>query len=282
MDGISGPPELQVLGVSEPLFRLAAFGSVFIALALLELAAPKRPLLTAKSRRWGTNLAIVAVGGLLVRVMGALAAPVVAVGAAFLAAEHGIGLFNLLAWPPAIEALLAILALDFAVWLQHVLSHKIPLLWRLHQVHHADRDIDLTTGIRFHPVEIGLSMLYKVCWVFALGASPIAVMLFEVILNALTMFNHANIDLAPTLDRVVRALLVTPDMHRVHHSVEDRERDSNYGFNLSVWDRLFRTYTPQPAKGHLGMTIGLARYQSEEPLRLGWSLLIPFRARSGS
>ena len=167
--------------------------------------------------------------------------------------------------------------LDFAIWLQHLGSHTIPALWRIHRVHHADVDIDVTTALRFHPVEIGLSMLYKVVWVLLLGPPAGAVVLFEVILNGGAMFNHANFALPARLDRALRALVVTPDMHRVHHSVIPGEHHSNYGFNLSIWDRSFRTYTAQPEKGHLAMTIGLADFQSDRPSQLGWSLGLPFR-----
>jgi sterol desaturase/sphingolipid hydroxylase (fatty acid hydroxylase superfamily) len=278
LDGASG---LSVLGLSEAGLRLVAFAGAFLILAALESALPKRRLLVSKWRRWATNVGIVAIGSLLVRLMGALSVPLIAVGAAFIAADHGIGLFNTLQWPPLLEDALAIVAFDFALWLQHVATHKVPLLWRLHQVHHADRDIDLTTGIRFHPVEIALSMLWKVAWVFALGASPLAVVIFEVILNAGSMFNHANIDLPRPADRLLRMIIVTPDMHRIHHSIDRREHDTNYGFNLSIWDRLFRTYTAQPALGHAGMTIGLPRFQTEQPLRLVWSLMLPFTGRSG-
>jgi sterol desaturase/sphingolipid hydroxylase (fatty acid hydroxylase superfamily) len=160
-------------------------------------------------------------------------------------------------------------------------THKVPLLWRLHQVHHADRDIDVTTAIRFHPIEIALSMLLKIGLVYALGAPAAAVVAFEVILNGCAMFNHANIRLPRRLDAVLRLFIVTPDMHRVHHSIDRSEHDANYGFNLSIWDRLFGTYVAEPAGGHHGMTIGLAPYQTDEPTRLGWSLLLPFKALRG-
>jgi sterol desaturase/sphingolipid hydroxylase (fatty acid hydroxylase superfamily) len=180
-------------------------------------------------------------------------------------------------WPDWIKILIALVMLDLAIWAQHLASHKIPVLWRLHQVHHADRDIDVTTAIRFHPVEIGLSMLWKMAVVIPLGASPLAVFLFEVILNGCAMFNHANIGLPRLLDWVLRLAIVTPDMHRVHHSVLRPEHDSNYGFNLSVWDRLFGTYTAQPKDGHLGMRIGLNPYQTTAPTHFGWSLWLPFQ-----
>jgi sterol desaturase/sphingolipid hydroxylase (fatty acid hydroxylase superfamily) len=177
---------------------------------------------------------------------------------------------------------LALLILDLAIWFQHYVSHKVPVFWRLHQVHHADVDIDVSTAIRFHPVEIALSMLWKIALVFAFGPSAVAVVVFEVILNGCAMFNHANIALPAWLDRVLRIFIVTPDMHRVHHSVIRREHDSNFGFNLSIWDRLFGTYTPQPEKGHEAMTIGLSNYQSTNPTKLLWSLLLPFGRRGGS
>jgi sterol desaturase/sphingolipid hydroxylase (fatty acid hydroxylase superfamily) len=267
----------NVLGISEPALRLGVFAAVFFAMALLEVLSPKRVLVAPKARRWLTNLSIVGLDSLLVRLMAALAVPIAAIAAAVFAEAQGIGLFNVVAWPPWLEIMLAIIVLDFAIWFQHLAAHHIPALWRLHQMHHADVDIDVTTAIRFHPIEIALSMLWKVVCVLALGASPWAVLLFEIILNACAMFNHANVALPRVLDRVLRTVVVTPDMHRVHHSVIGREHNSNFGFNLSVWDRLFGTYTAEPAKGHQGMTIGLASYQSRGPTEIGWSLLLPFR-----
>ena len=273
-------------GISEPVLRFSAFAGVFLAMVALESMIPKRRLTMPWARRWLTNLSIVGIDSLLVRLManlpqivGAAVVPIAAVATAIWAERAGWGLLNLVGLPFWLELVIALLVLDFAIWLQHLASHRMPMLWQLHQVHHADRDIDVTTAIRFHPVEIALSMLYKIVWVLALGPSALAVLLFEVILNGCAMFNHANIDLPPWFDRVLRLAVVTPDMHRVHHSIERHEHDSNYGFNLSIWDRLFSTYTPQPAKGHQGMTIGLAPYQTEEPTRLGWSLAIPFRKR---
>jgi sterol desaturase/sphingolipid hydroxylase (fatty acid hydroxylase superfamily) len=175
-----------------------------------------------------------------------------------------------------------VIVLDFAIWVQHVLSHQIPVLWRLHRVHHADVDFDVTTALRFHPVEIGLSMLYKVLWVLVLGPTALAVLIFEILLNACAMFSHSNVDVPKGLDRVLRTVLVTPDMHRVHHSVLANEHNANFGFNLSIWDRLFGTYTPEPQGGHHGMTIGLPAYQSEQPTHLAWSLRLPFMRRSPS
>ena len=206
--------------------------------------------------------------------------PILAVGAATIAAQNGWGLMNLVALPTSIKIILAIILLDGAIYAQHVATHKIPLLWRLHKVHHADRDIDVTTGARFHPIEILISMLYKIVVVIALGAPAVAVFIFEVILNASAMFNHANWKMPQPLDKVLRLLIVTPDMHRVHHSVIHGETDSNYGFFLSVWDRLFGTYIPQPKAGHDEMVIGLDTLQSPDPGTLIWSLTAPFQNES--
>lgn len=266
--------------VSEAVVRLSAFAGVFLVMALAELALPKRALQASKPRRWLTNLAIVGIGGLLVRLMGAFVIPLLAVAAAFYAEANSLGLLNWLAWPLWLEFTFALIVLDLAIWFQHWVSHKLPLLWRLHQVHHADVDFDVTTALRFHPVEIALSMLYKIALVLLLGPAAVAVVLFEVILNGCAMFNHANVALPRGLDRVLRLIIVTPDFHRVHHSVLPHEHDSNYGFNLSVWDRLFATYTDQPSAGHSDMVIGLARYQSDQPTRLVWCLLLPFRSQN--
>ena len=265
-----------LIGQNDGLVRLAVFLGVFLVMALIELAMPKRTLIAPKGRRWITNVGISITGTVLVRLMAMLAVPLAAVAAAAFAEAHGIGLLNQLGWPYWFKIVAALLVLDLAIWAQHLASHRIPVLWRLHQVHHADRDIDVTTAVRFHPVEIGLSMLWKIVVVLAIGAAPIAVFLFEVILNACAMFNHANIALPSWLDRALRLFIVTPDMHRVHHSVLGREHNTNYGFNLSLWDRLFRTYTAQPEGGHQGMTIGLAPYQSEAPTGFGWSIVLPF------
>ena len=245
-------------------------------MALLELTIPKRELTASKSRRWFTNLALVGVDSLAVRAMPLIAKPLIAVGAAFYAQSQGWGLFNLLHWPMWLEVLICVVILDFLIWFQHLVSHKIPILWRLHQVHHADVDIDVTTGTRFHPIEIMLSMIWKVLWVLLLGIAPIVVVIFEAVLNGGAMFNHANVALPTWLDRVLRLVIVTPDMHRVHHSVLRDEHDSNYGFNLSIWDRIFQTYTPQPSAGHQKMTIGLKPFQSREPTQFFWSLRLPF------
>ncbi len=257
---------------AETALRLGAFFGIFLAMALWERGTPVRVLAASRPRRWATNWAISVMDAALVRlVFGAAAA-----GAAIDAAAGGWGLFNRIALPGWLEFATTLLMLDFAIWLQHLLTHKVPVLWRLHRVHHADRDVDVTTAIRFHPVEIALSMALKIGLVYAIGAPVGAVVAFEVLLNGMAMFNHANVRLPPAAERLLRWLVVTPDMHRVHHSVDRFEHDANYGFNLSVWDRVFRTYVPQPARGHRGMAIGLVPYQDDRPTRLGWSLALPF------
>ncbi|WP_264212215.1 sterol desaturase family protein [Leisingera thetidis] len=259
----------------ESLIRLAVFLGLFALFAAAEARAPRRARTLPRQRRWLTNLSITVLNTLTLRAL-ALGLPLLAVGAALDAAGQGWGLLNALRWPVWLEGLLAVLVLDFAVWLQHLVTHKVPLLWRLHRVHHADRDMDVTTAVRFHPLEIALSMLLKIGLVYLLGPSAPAVLLFELLLNGTALFTHANLALPPRLERILRLGLVTPDMHRVHHSVRRAEHDSNYGFALSVWDRIFGTYTAEPGRGHAGMTVGL-QWQDGRPARLGWSLRLPFR-----
>lgn len=259
---------------NEATLRLSIFFGLFALLALAEALAPRRPRQQPRSSRWTTNWGITIANTLTLRLM-ALALPLLAVGAAADAQSQGWGLFNLLGWPAWLEVLLSVLVLDLAIWAQHLVTHKVPFLWRLHRVHHADVDIDVTTAIRFHPLEIALSMLLKIGLVYLLGPSALAVILFEILLNGTAMFNHANWRLPMGLDRVLRLVLVTPDMHRVHHSVHRAEHDSNYGFALSIWDRLFGTYIAQPAKGHDAMEIGL-EWRDDRPSRFGWSLALPF------
>jgi sterol desaturase/sphingolipid hydroxylase (fatty acid hydroxylase superfamily) len=261
----------------EPVVRLAVFAGVFLAMASWERFAPKRLLMTSRPARWTTNWLIAILDTLVVRLL----FPLAAVGAALDASAQGWGLFAWLGTPYWLAFLITLVVFDFAIWFQHLVTHKVPLLWRLHQVHHADRDLDVTTAIRFHPIEIALSMVIKIGLVYALGAPAAAVVAFEVILNGCAMFNHANIRLPREVDRALRLVIVTPDMHRVHHSVIRQEHDANYGFNLSIWDRLFGTYVPEPAGGHHGMTIGLEPYQTDEPSRLWWALSLPFRALKG-
>ena len=260
------------------MLRFAAFAGIFALMALLEMALPKRDWRKSKTQRWFTNIAIAGIDSLIIRLMALFVIPLAAVAAAEWSAIQGWGLLNQLGWPWWLEWLIAVILLDLAIYAQHVASHMIPVLWRLHQVHHADLDFDVTTAVRFHPVEITLSMIWKILVVFVLGPAAVAVVIFEVVLNGMAMFNHANLALPLWLDRLLRTILVTPDMHRVHHSILAREHNMNYGFNLSIWDRIFRTYRPQPEEGHEGMTIGLSKYQTDDPTGLGWSLWLPFRS----
>ncbi len=264
---------------SDTIIRVGIFISVLVIMASLELFLPKRQLVASKSKRWFTNISMTVISNILVRLMGAVALPIVALGAALYSEQSSFGLFYLLELPFWLTCLLSIVILDFAIYFQHVLSHHIPVLWRLHRVHHADRDIDVTTATRFHPIEIMLSMLYKAGLIILLGAPVLAVFIFEIILSSLAMFNHANVALSPRLDRLLRLLIVTPDMHRVHHSVHVSETNSNYGFNLAIWDYLCGTYTSQPRDGHEKMTIGLNEYQTSKPTGLMWSLSLPFLSR---
>ncbi|WP_371171238.1 sterol desaturase family protein [Aliiroseovarius sp. 2305UL8-7] len=262
---------------NELLIRLGTFVGLFAVLAIVEAVMPRRKRAQPRQTRWTTNLSIIAIDTLTLRLMNILV-PLLAVGAALDAASLGWGLFNMVALPVWIEVLATIVILDLAIWVQHLIFHKVPILWRLHRVHHADRDFDVTTALRFHPIEIAASMIIKIGAVYLLGAPALGVILFEVILNGSAMFNHANIRLPLGLDRVLRQIVVTPDMHRVHHSVHHDETDSNYGFCLSIWDRIFGTYTDQPRDGHDDMTIGL-EWQNDDPSKLGWSLMLPFQRK---
>lgn len=261
----------------EPLIRLAIFLGLFILFAGIEALIPRRARRAKRLTRWSTNWGIVILDTIGLRLL-ALLVPALAVGAAIDASANGWGLFNLVKWPPALEFILALLIFDLAIWVQHVACHKIPVLWRLHQVHHTDRDVDVSTAIRFHPGEIALSMLWKIALVYLLGPSAVAILVFEVLLNATALFNHTNMRIPHALDRILRFILVTPDMHRVHHSVHRHEHDSNYGFALSIWDRIFQTYRATPEKSHEAMELGLkASAQTNEPDRLGWALSLPFK-----
>lgn len=258
---------------NEPAIRLGIYLGVLAALMLWEVAAPRRPLAQGRLRRWPGNIGIAALNTLVLRFV----APGAAVGVALWAEQTGVGLFNWLALPYWLAILASFVALDLLIYGQHVAFHKIGLFWRLHRMHHADLDIDVTTGSRFHPVEILLSIAIKAAAVLLLGAPALAVLLFEVLLNATSMFNHANGAMPARLDRVLRFVVVTPDMHRVHHSWHGDETDSNFGFNLPWWDRLFGTYRAQPRDGHDGMTIGLTMFRDPGQLRLDRMLLQPFR-----
>ncbi len=256
----------------EAWIRLGSFFVVFAAMALWELASPRRKLTTDKIRRWLRNLGIVALDTLAVRLL----FPAGGVGLAWLARERGFGVLNAVGLPAWLEFSLSLLALDFVVYLQHVVFHAVPALWRVHMVHHADLDFDVTTGNRFHPIEIVLSMVLKGAVVAALGPPVLSVLAFEVLLNATSMFNHGNVRIPSGIDRVLRLFVVTPDMHRVHHSILPVETNSNFGFNLPWWDRLLGTYRPEPRGGHEGMTIGLRQLRDPGRLTLPRLLTLPF------
>ena len=260
---------------NELILRGGVFLALFALFAGLESLAPRRARTQTRSRRWTTNFLFTVLNTGLLRGF-AILLPFLAIGAAVDAWRLGWGVFNQLSWPLWAEVLLSILILDLAIWAQHLITHKVPLFWRFHRMHHADRDMDVTTGFRFHPVEIVASMGLKIILVYALGPPAIAVLLFEVILSGTALFNHANLKLPLWLDRGLRLFLVTPDMHRIHHSTERREHDSNYGFSLSIWDRLFRTYLDAPSAGQDKVTVGL-EWQDDRPAKLGWSLMLPFR-----
>jgi sterol desaturase/sphingolipid hydroxylase (fatty acid hydroxylase superfamily) len=246
-------------------------------MAAWEIFAPRRDQRIGRGRRWPSNIGVVALDTLLVRLL----FPVTAVGVALLAEARGWGLFATLGLPAWASIVLGVMLLDLAIYLQHVLFHAVPALWRLHRMHHADLEFDVTTGARFHPIEILLSMGIKLGVVAALGVPALAVLIFEVLLNATSMFNHANVRIPKSIDRVLRWLVVTPDMHRVHHSIVRRETNSNFGFNLPWWDRLFGTYRDQPAAGHEGMTIGIEQFRDPQELRLDRMLVQPFRDEAG-
>jgi sterol desaturase/sphingolipid hydroxylase (fatty acid hydroxylase superfamily) len=256
----------------EAKIRLGFFFGIFVLVAVLEMLSPRRALTTSKSSRWFANLAMVALNPVSVRLL----FPVLPFGMALLAEERHWGLFHSLDLPYWLEVVVSVIVLDLSIYLQHVLHHAIPILWRLHMVHHADLDFDVTTGMRFHPIEIILSMGVKLMTVAALGPPALAVLIFEVAINGTSMFNHSNIRVPERIDRMLRLFVVTPDMHRVHHSVIIRETNSNYGFNLPWWDRLLGTYKDQPDKGHEEITIGLSQFRDPKQLTLPQLLILPF------
>ncbi len=263
---------------NEAWLRFATFVMVFAIMASWEIYAPRRVLTRSKNERWISNLGMVVLNTLLIRIF----FPAAAVGAAVFVQERQWGVFNVVAWPGWIELLLSIAILDLVIYLQHVMFHAVPALWRLHRVHHADLDFDLTTGNRFHPIEMILSMVIKTGAIFALGPTALAVFLFEALLSSVAMFNHSNVRLALPVDRLLRLFLVTPDMHRVHHSVRRNEANSNFGFNLPWWDRLFGTYLAQPQDGHEEMVIGISTYRKHTSCsRLGAMLVMPFIGAPG-
>ncbi len=258
---------------AEPVIRVTALLGILIAMMVWELAAPRRRKEIPRVIRWTNNLGLVVLDTVILR----LSFPLLAVGLAIIGAERGWGLFNNIDVPGWVAILVSVLLLDLAIYLQHVLFHAVPGLWRLHRMHHADLEFDATTGLRFHPVEIVMSMGIKLAVVAALGPPAVAVLIFEVLLNGTALFNHANIDLPRRVDRWLRLIVVTPDMHRVHHSIDPRETNSNYGFNLPWWDRLLGTYVAQPAKGHEGMEIGIEQFRTRRDLWLDRMLVQPLR-----
>jgi sterol desaturase/sphingolipid hydroxylase (fatty acid hydroxylase superfamily) len=262
----------------EPFIRLGAFAGVFAAMAAWEVLAPRRAQRIGRARRWPGNLGVVVLDTIILRII----FPTAAVGMALIAKTHGFGLFNAVELPRLVAILASVILLDLAIYLQHVLFHAVPVLWRLHRMHHADLEFDVTTGVRFHPFEILLSMVIKLVVVAALGAPALAVLVFEVLLNATSMFNHGNVRLPAALDRLMRWIIVTPEMHRVHHSIAPRETNSNFGFNLPWWDRWFGTYRAEPAAGHENMTIGIEQFRDPRELRLDRMLAQPFREDVGA
>lgn len=267
---------MDILGLSEGTFRFSTFVTIFLIMTVLEAALPRRDRRFSRTQRWTTNI------GVLLASFAAVSAstfiiPVTATLTAMAAEANGWGLFNLVDWPVWVEWLIAFVVLDFVIWGQHVVTHKVPILWRIHRVHHTDEDLDASSAVRFHPLEIVLSLFTKSAAVLLLGANPIIVVIFEAVINGTALFNHANFRLPLSVDKWLRYILVTPDMHRVHHSIINRETDSNYGFAISLWDRLFHTYNDQPEGGHDGMVVGLREWQDDAPTKLGWTLSLPFR-----
>lgn len=252
--------------------RLISFISVFAVMAAAEWFWPRRVLTVPKQQRWFCNIAIVVLSTLIARIV----MPLMPLGVAVIAQAKGWGLFNLAGWHGWPEQLAGMLLLDLAIYLQHRAFHRVPLFWRFHRMHHSDLELDVSSGNRFHPIEIIVSLVIKAAVVMIMGISPLALVLFEIVLNATSLFNHANLYLPVAVDRRLRWFLVTPDMHRVHHSVIPRETDSNFSFNLPWWDRMFRTYTDQPSRGHDGMTIGLREYRDQAGLGLWRLLRMPF------
>lgn len=256
--------------------RLGFFFGIFLLMATWEVLSPRRPLTTSKWVRWLNNIGVVFLNSFILRLL----FPAAAVGMAALSAEQDWGLLNYYSVPYPISVITAVIALDFVIYIQHIMVHAVPVLWRLHRVHHADLDYDVTTGARFHPVEIILSMLIKFATIMVLGPPVVAIIIFEVLLNTTAMFNHSNVKIPLGIDRILRLFVVTPDMHRVHHSVEDDETNSNFGFNLPWWDRLFGTYRDQPAAGHDNMTIGIHYYRNHRQVSwLPGMLSLPFRKK---
>jgi sterol desaturase/sphingolipid hydroxylase (fatty acid hydroxylase superfamily) len=263
---------------NEPILRFGCFLGLFLALALAELVAPRRRLTTSKASRWLANIGVVVINTAAMRFL----FPVAAVGMAVIATQRDWGLFNNVGIPHWIVVVLSVVILDFVIYIQHVVFHAVPVLWRLHMMHHADLDVDLTSGSRFHPIEIIISMLIKIAAVVLIGAPAVSVIIFEIILNGTSMFNHGNVFIPLGIDQVLRWIVVTPDMHRVHHSVFPFETNSNFGFNLPWWDHLMGTYRDQPRSGHEDMKIGLNQFRDPSRLTLIGILALPFVGKIGN
>ena len=260
---------------NEAIIRFSFFITVFTACAIWEMIELRKEIYQNKIHRWKTNLAMATLGVIALQIL----IPVTATLTAIWAQQNRWGMLNNMEIPQWTAIIITIIILDMAIYWQHVLSHKIPVLWKFHKVHHTDRDLDVSSGVRFHPVEIMLSMIYKCAVIAILGAPPWAVFIFEIALNASAMFTHSNAKLNLNADKIIRKIFVTPDMHRVHHSVRPNETNTNFGFNLSIWDRIFKTYIPQPKDGHKNMKLGLNEYQNNNPTKLTWSLKLPFTGK---
>ena len=264
---------MQIFGLSEPALRLSIFAAVFVAMALWEAVQPWREARQGRTVRWPANIGIFLVDIIVARLL----FPASAVGIALWAQASGLGLLPWLGMPPVIAGLVGFIALDLMVYAQHAMFHRIPALWRVHRMHHADTELDVTSGFRFHPIEILLSLASKAALIMVLGVPPEGVLIFEIVLNGMALYNHSNVRLPERFERVLRWFLVTPEMHVIHHSAAQRETDSNFGFNLAIWDRLFGTYSHRPAAGYDGMTIGLAEFRNQGEQRVDRLVTQPFR-----
>ena len=261
--------------MSDTILRLTFFLSILVILIMAEILLPKKKRIHNRKDRWITNGLITLINTASVNIVH-IAIPLIAIVAAIDVSNGKMGLFNIINFPIWIEIILTVIILDFIIWGQHLLSHKIPFVWRFHRMHHTDRDLDVTTAVRFHPFEIIFSMFIKITSIYILGASAIAVIIFEIMLNGMAMFNHANLRIPFRIENILRKFIVTPDLHRIHHSIYIDEHNKNFGFSLSIWDKIFKCYLDQPRDGHKDMKLGL-KWQNDKPTKLGWSLWIPFK-----
>jgi len=261
--------------MSDTILRLTFFLSILIILIMAEILFPKKKRIHNRKDRWITNGLITLINTASVNIVH-IAIPLIAIVAAIDVSNGKMGLFNIINFPIWIEIILTVIILDFIIWGQHLLSHKIPFVWRFHRMHHTDRDLDVTTAVRFHPFEIIFSMFIKITSIYILGASAIAVIIFEIMLNGMAMFNHANLRIPFRIENILRKFIVTPDLHRIHHSIYIDEHNKNFGFSLSIWDKIFKCYLDQPRDGHKDMKLGL-KWQNDKPTKLGWSLWIPLK-----